>query len=63
MNDRVRGHRPHRLLAALSVAAIAVAAWQIADGVLVNARMNRAFAVFSMLEIRTPPASEITTLF
>jgi len=26
MNDRVRGHRPHRLLAALSVAAIAVAA-------------------------------------
>jgi len=42
--------------------AIPVAARQIADGVLVRARMNRAFAVFSMLEIRTPPASEMTTL-
>ena len=40
-----------------------VAAWQIAEGVLVSARMNRASPVFSMLAIRTPPASEITSLF
>ncbi len=42
--------------------ASAVAAQQTADGVLVIARMNRASATFSMLEIRTPAASEITSL-